>query len=173
MCRTSEVPREGEVKGVNENSLQRVILSQTLSLKQQVRRHSDTQISQRCGGGGEEQRKENRWSPNLRKWALGTTQVIEPEIRGTNAHFECTGWTYNSTPRWWTPAVVKLCRGKKRVALPHGVSPPAVLTNQMTPMTYASRFTAINHRISTFSQLDRQMTDEGWTDGIRGDSRPS
>lgn len=61
----------------------------------------------------------------------------------------------------WTPAVVTLRRGKKSVALPHGVSPPVVLTNQMTPMTYASRFTVINHRISTFSQLDGQMTDEG------------
>lgn len=47
------------------------------------------------------------------------------------------------------------------------------LTTQMTPMTYASRFTGIKHRISMFPQLDRQMTDEGSTDGSRGDSRPS
>lgn len=57
------------------------------------------------------------------------------------------------------------------MAFPCGVSAPAVLANQMTSMTYASGFTAINHRISDFSQSDRQMTDEGQIDGSRGDSR--
>lgn len=71
MYRTSEVPREGEVKGVNENSLQshpvtdcflEAASKELLKLLEPgaISKHSGIQISQRFESGGEEQRKENR-----------------------------------------------------------------------------------------------------------------
>lgn len=178
MCKTSEVPREGKAKGVNENSSERVIPPQIASLRQHMRsswRHLDlvavqnTPVSRsakdlRMGS----RRKQMRSKPQKMRVVNNLLFLAQDETgcwarnQRSNAYYEGTGWTQHSTPMWWTPLVVELCRGKMREvreAPPHGASAPAALTNQMTPMTYASIFPAISHRLSTFSQLDVQMTD--------------
>lgn len=84
MCRTSEVPREEEVKGVNENPSPRVILPHTAFLKWQGRSSwrclnlvalQNIQISRSVKdlGVGIRSREKKRWSTNLSKQGLGTT----------------------------------------------------------------------------------------------------
>jgi len=176
--RPQKFPEKAKRKELMKTSSERVVLPQIASLRQHMRsswRHLDLVAVQNTPVSRSAKdlrmglrRKQMKSKPQKMRVVNNLLFLAQDETgcwarnQRSNAYYEGTGWTQHSTPRWWTPLVVELCRGKMREvreAPPHGASAPAALTNQMTPMTYASIFPAISHRLSTFSQLDVQMTD--------------